>query len=396
MSDWLPGGTGPVSPAAGPGAGSDPDTDIDVLAVGELVVDMVANGSGPLLTATTFTRAPGGIPAHVAAGVARLGRRAALLSLVGDDPFGRYLIGALETYGVDTTYIGVHPRGRTPVAFVSRKEPHAEAPDAGAGSGTVTEAQALFYREGGSDQLLSPEWVPAEAVARAQVVLGSGVSLAHALPRAALHTALGYAAQTGAAVAFDVNWQPALWQYPERARDLYHAVLPQVDILMLSSQELIMLMGGAASTEEGRLDALLRVWVGRLAVGRTRPLLLALTRGPAGCTYGLWQPGGRGFEVVNLPACEIAVKDRSGAGAAFLAGLLVALLDRLAPQEDGAGAPGAGERRLDLRRLTIGDVAEIFDWANASGALATTRRGALAGLPGRSTVLRLIKGRRSG
>src|SRR5689334_25395825 len=134
MSDWLPGGTGPISPA---GHGVDPDGDIDVLAVGELVVDMVANGSGPLLTATTFTRAPGGIPAHVAAGVARLGRSAALLSLVGDDPFGRYLIGALETYGVDTTYIGVHPRGRTPVAFVSRKEPHAEAPDTGAGSGTV-------------------------------------------------------------------------------------------------------------------------------------------------------------------------------------------------------------------------------------------------------------------
>jgi fructokinase len=254
----------------------------------------------------------------------------------------------------------------------------------------------LFYREGGADQLLSPEWVPADAVARAQVVLGSGVSLAHALPRAALHTALGYAADLGAAVAFDVNWQPALWQYPERARDLYHAVLPQVDILMLSSHELIMLMGGAASTEAGRLDALLRVWVGRLAVGRTRPLLLALTRGPAGCTYGLWQPGGRGFEVVNLPACDIAVKDRSGAGAAFMAGLLVALLDRMAPRGEGAEAAQGGERRLDLRRLTIGDVAEILDWANASGALATTRRGALAGLPGRSTVLRLIKGRRSG
>jgi fructokinase len=100
--------------------------------------------------------------------------------------------------------------------------------------------------------------------------------------------------------------------------------------------------------------------------------------------------------VVNLPACDIAVKDRSGAGAAFLAGLLVALLDRMAPQGEGAAAPQEGERRLDLRRLTIGDVAEIFDWANASGALATTRRGALAGLPGRSTVLRLIKGRRSG
>jgi fructokinase len=230
-----------------------------------------------------------------------------------------------------------------------------------------------------------------EAVARARVLVGSGVALASALPRAALHAAIGHAAASGVAVAFDVNWRPTLWHYPERARDLYQAVLPYVDILQLSVADLIMLTGGVATTEGGRLGAILHAWVARLVAGRARPLLIALTQGPDGCTYGLWRPGGQGLEVVHLPTFEAPVKDRSGAGDAFLAGLLVALLDRLALS--GGDAPEAGAR-LDVGALAVSDLAEIFTWANASGALATTRRGAMAGLPGRNTVLRLVKGRR--
>jgi fructokinase len=382
MSERLP---GPLP------AGLPPEVDFDVLAVGELQVEMLANRLGPLSEASSFARAPGGDLARVVAGVARLGRRAAFLGLVGDDPFGRSLIRALQDYDVDTTYVGVHSRGRTPVAFVSRSV--ADEPDEASGAeepGPARDKQYLFYREGGADQLLSPAWVLPEAVARARVLVGSGVALASALPRAALHAAIGHAVASGVAVAFDVNWRPTLWHYPERARDLYHAVLPHVDILQLSAADLIMLTGGVATTEGARLAAILHAWVARLVAGRARPLLIALTQGPDGCTYGLWRPGGQGLEVVHLPTFEAPVKDRSGAGDAFLAGLLVALLDRLAPP-NGETPAGA---RLDVGALAVSDLAEIFTWANASGALATTRRGTMAGLPVRNTVLRLVKGRR--
>ncbi len=378
------------SPAVtGPAAdGLAPFVEYDVLVLGELLVHLVASRDEPLVTASSFTREPGGTPAAVAAGVARLGRRTGLAGLVGADPFGRYLIDALHGYGVDTRHIGVHPRGRTPVAFVGRGAAALPAPD-GAESSALppSDVQTLYYREGGADRLFSPAWLPLPAIRRARLLATSGVSLASALPRAALQAALAEAAAADVTVAFDVNWRPVLWPQPERARDYYHAVLPQVDVLMLSSYELIMLTGGAASSEEGRLERILHAWVERLTVGRTRPLLVALTRGPRGCSYGLWRPGGHGFVVVHVPACDLPVKDRTGAGGAFLAGLLVALLDHLAP-----GAPDAGP--LDLGRLQVGDMAEIFAWANASGALATTRRGALAGLPARTTVLRLVKGQR--
>jgi len=381
------------------------DGDLDVLALGELLVHLIATRVGTLADTPGFTREPGGAAANVATGVARLGRRAAVLGLVGDDPFGRYLVRALSGYGVETRYIGVHPRGHTPVAFVSRSEldhtpdePGAAA-DADAAPGA---AQFVFYREGGADQLWSPATVPEAAVQRARIVVGSGVALARALPRAALHAGFALAADAGALVAFDVNWWPGLWQNPERARDFYHALLPQVDILKLSSAELIMLTGGAASSEVSRLDALLHAWVGRLVAGRQRPLLVALTRGPAGCTYGLWRPGRRSMEVTHLAACDVAVKDRTGAGDAFFAGLLVAVLDRLAPATNSSpvtGDPQSAIRNpqsaLDLSRLSLADVAVCFTWANASGALATTRQGAIAGLPARSNVLRLIKGQRT-
>ena len=230
------------------------DGDLDVLALGELLVHLIATRVGTLADTPGFTREPGGAAANVATGVARLGRRAAVLGLVGDDPFGRYLVRALSGYGVETRYIGVHPRGHTPVAFVSRSEldhtpdePGAAA-DADAAPGA---AQFVFYREGGADQLWSPATVPEAAVQRARIVVGSGVALARALPRAALHAGFALAADAGALVAFDVNWWPGLWQNPERARDFYHALLPQVDILKLSSAELIMLTGGAAATVVG-------------------------------------------------------------------------------------------------------------------------------------------------
>jgi fructokinase len=97
--------------------------------------------------------------------------------------------------------------------------------------------------------------------------------------------------------------------------------------------------------------------------------------------------------VGHVAACDITVRDRSGAGAAFLAGLLVALLDRQVPLPAHHTLPDPAAR-LDLGRLALDDVATVFAWANASGALATTRRGGLAALPGRNTVLRLIKGGR--
>src|SRR5689334_20302191 len=218
---------------------ADPPAAPDVLVLGELIVNLVAQRGEPLATAATFARVPGGPLTGLAVGIARLGRRAAFAGLVGDDPFGRYLVAQLGSHGVDTSGVGVHPRGRTPVAFVTRGSfDDFPAPDAADGGAEIAPArQALFYREGAADALLSPARVPTAAIRRARVLAVGGVSLAGALPRAAVHTAMVQAQAAGTLVAFEVNWRPALWQYPERARDLYQAALAQADIVKISSQE---------------------------------------------------------------------------------------------------------------------------------------------------------------
>ena len=329
-------------------------------------------------------------------------QRGRVAGLVGDDPFGRYLVaraGRLRRR---------YPLCRRPPARAHarrlcqpRRWRTPDGPDASgsgrlAGAGTAPRAQMLFYREGGADRLLeSRPGCRREAIRRARVLVGSGVSLASSLPAPRCTPRFAQAAAAGAAVAFDVNWRPALWQYPERARDLYHAVLPQVDILMLSSQELIMLTGGVASTEEGRLEAILQR-LDRAAGGRAHPP--AAGRADA-------RPGGMQLRPVaagrarasgssHLPACDIAGEGPQRRGRRF-PGRAAGGAAR--PPGAGCGAGRGGRRawaRLDLGRLDVDAVAEIFAWANASGALATTRRGALAALPGRNTVLRLIKGRR--
>ena len=82
----------------------------------------------------TFAKSIGGSPTNVAVAAARLGRRAAVITAVGDDPFGEYVRGALaDRFGVDVRFVGTHPTLRTPLAFAAMDPPE--------------EPQLLFYRE---------------------------------------------------------------------------------------------------------------------------------------------------------------------------------------------------------------------------------------------------------
>ena len=82
----------------------------------------------------TFAKSIGGSPTNVAVAAARLGRRAAVITAVGDDPFGEYVRSALaERFGVDVRFVGTHPTLRTPLAFAAMDPPE--------------DPQLLFYRE---------------------------------------------------------------------------------------------------------------------------------------------------------------------------------------------------------------------------------------------------------
>src|SRR5262249_57758380 len=109
-------------------------TPLDVLTIGRVSVDLYAEQLGvPLAEVRTFAKSIGGSPTNVAVAAARLRHGTAVVTAVGDDPFGDYVRGKLTSFGVDTTLVGMHPRYRTPLAIAAMDPPDDPA--------------LLFYRE---------------------------------------------------------------------------------------------------------------------------------------------------------------------------------------------------------------------------------------------------------
>src|SRR5262249_56482924 len=99
---------------------ADPARDLDVVSFGEAIVDFFPERPGvPLAEVERFSRHLGGAPANVAVGLARLGARSALLTLVGADEFGRFIRAELGREGVDVSGVGTHRTARTGVTFVA-------------------------------------------------------------------------------------------------------------------------------------------------------------------------------------------------------------------------------------------------------------------------------------
>ncbi len=97
-----------------------------VVCFGEAVIDFLNTGQlrEGEMSLNSFTQFPGGAPANAAVAVAKLGGEAVFAGQVGDDPFGHFLLDALQLYGVDTSIAAVHPTARTALAFVFLDDKH--------------------------------------------------------------------------------------------------------------------------------------------------------------------------------------------------------------------------------------------------------------------------------
>ena len=291
----------------------------DVAAFGELIVDLV-----PDVTAQgvrCFVPKAGGAPGNVAVGVAKLGARAAMLSKVGDDAFGRVLTGTLTGYGVATEGVVRTQLGTTGLAVVT-------VDDTG-------DREFMFYRTGGADTTYSPAEVD-EAVIRASNVLHIGsVFLSEDLPAASQHHAVAVAQAHGIMISADVNLRPTLWGDPDNMRRAALETVNAANILKISEEELVFL-----TDCEDRAQAVKLLWHPGLR-------LVAVTRGPDGAELYTEMLS------VAVPGFVVKVVDTVGCGDAFMACLLSdlshsefdigteAVLTRLARRASAAGAIAA-------------------------------------------------------
>lgn len=310
---------------------------MSVVCLGELLIDFVSQETGVGVgDAKGFTKAAGGAPANVAVAVARLGHRSAFLGQVGDDPFGHYLAGVLSNESVDVRGLRFSSEARTALAFVSL--------------GENGERSFVFYRHPSADMLLKPGELPLHVIDDYQYFHFGSITLIGEPSRSATFEAVKYARDKGLTITYDPNLRLALWESEESAREGMLSGFEYASIVKVSAEEVEFLTG---STDIAPL------W-------RDATQLIIVTQGAAG-SIAFTREGGR----TEVPGIGVKSVDTTGAGDAFLAGLLHGLL----------------EHPDDWRT----HMAEILHFANAMGALTTTQFGAIPALPGHSMVSELAK-----
>jgi fructokinase len=308
-----------------------------VVSLGELLIDFVPTASGlSLVEAPAFIPAAGGAPAKVAVGLARLGVSSGFMGQVGDDAFGHFLAQTLRDNDVDTTALRFTAEARTALAFVSLK--------------ANGERDFLFYRHPSADMLYRPEAIDADYVRGAKVFHFGSLSLIGEPARSATSCAVRIAREADRLVSYDPNLRLPLWPDADAARAGIKLGWSQAHVIKVSEEGLFFLSGTDDLIKGAR-----QLWHSDLR-------MLAITRGALGCVYVTTKFSG------ESPGFQVESVDTTGAGDAFTAGLLKGRIER--PEAPGVEAT----------------MQQICRYANAAGALTTTRCGAIPALPTAQTV----------
>ncbi len=305
---------------------------VDVIAIGELLIDMIADIPGkPLEVQTSFKRFAGGAPANFAVGIQRLGLSSGLITKVGDDFFGRYLIKTLKDEEVDISQIKITREYKTALAFVGLDE--------------EKNPRFSFYRSPCADIMLNEQEIEENYIKSAKLLMCGTVSLADEPARSAIFKAIFFAKKNGLQVVCDPNLRDELWHFKDPREHIFK-VLKETDIFLPSISEVEFITG-----EKGE-----KAFESILDLG---PSIIAITQGAEGSTLITKD------EKFFAPSYKVDVVDTTGAGDAYAAGLVTGLLTNL-PLE------------------------EIPYFANAVSAVKITREGAM-NIPSRKEVEHFMK-----
>lgn len=315
--------------------GSDEAGDVaDLLALGRLGVDLypLQHGVG-LEEVSTFGKFLGGSAANVTVAAARHGRRSALVSRVGDDPFGRYLSAELGRLGVDASGVGVDPVLKTPITFCEIFPPD--------------DFPLYFYREPSAPDLnVEPADLDLDAVRRARILWVTLTGFSREPSRAAHLAALSARARRAHTV-LDLDYRPMFWTDPADATAFAQHAIGHVDVVVGNREECAVAVG---ETDPDRAaDALLE-----------RGVSLAIVKlGPRGVLARTAD------ESVIVPPHPVEVVNGLGAGDAFGGALCHGLLEgwgleRMLRFANAAGAIVASRLECSTAMPTSAEVDDVL------------------------------------
>ena len=316
---------------------------LDVITIGRASVDLYgAQVGGRLEDMRSFHKYIGGSPTNMAAGMARLGLKSALITRVGDEHMGRFIREELQGEGVDLRGVVTDPERLTALVLLGIRDQQ--------------RFPLMFFRENCADMALEPSDIDPELIADAGCVVATGTHLSHRRTEAAVLRAITLARANNARTALDIDYRPNLWGLAGHGagEERYIAsaevtarlqkVLGLFD-LIVGTEEEFHIAGGSTDT-----TAALR------AVRSLTGATLVCKRGPMGAAAFPGAIPDSLDDGISGPGFAIEVFNVLGAGDGFMSGLLRGWLK--------------GE-----------DWPTALTWANACGALAVSRHGCTPAYP---------------
>ncbi|MGK2883249.1 MAG: 5-dehydro-2-deoxygluconokinase [Rhodococcus sp. (in: high G+C Gram-positive bacteria)] len=310
-------------------------TAFDVLAIGRSGVDIYPLQTGVgLELVESFGKFLGGSAANVAVAAARLGCTSALISGVGDDPFGRYVSGELVRLGVDNRFIVVDDTYATPVTFCEIFPPD--------------DFPLYFYRKPSAPDLqVRPENIDSAAVRSARLYWSTVTGLSEEPSRSAHFTAWE-ARERAPLTVLDLDYRPMFWHSPAAATEQVQRALRHVTVAVGNREECEIAVG--ETDPHAAADALLDLGV-ELAIVKMGP------KGVMGKTRS---------ETVTVPPNFVDVVNGLGAGDSFGGSLCHGLLagwplEKILRYGNAAGAIVASRLECSTAMPTAAEVAALAE-----------------------------------
>ncbi|AUI67125.1 MULTISPECIES: aminoimidazole riboside kinase [Glaesserella] len=296
--------------------------------LGDAVVDLIPDGEHHYL------RCAGGAPANVAVGVSRLGVEAGFIGRVGNDPLGKFMQQTLQDEKVCTEQMILDPQQRTSTVVVGLDQ---------------GERSFTFMVNPSADQFLEVSDLP--NFQQGEWLHCCSIALINDPSRSTTIEAIRRVKQAGGFVSFDPNLRESLWSSLDEMKKVVNSVVAMADVLKFSEEELTLL------TNTTNLDDAAK------AVTSLYPeKLIIITLGKDGAIYHL---NGKSQIVAGKALKPV---DTTGAGDAFVSGLL------------------AGLSQVSNWKENEAVLVDVIRKANASGALATTAKGAMSALPNKAEL----------
>jgi len=312
---------------------------LDIVTMGEVMVQFNPVTTGPLRHVTYFEKHAAGSEANFAVGMARMGFKAGLITRVGNDEFGKYIINVLKSEGIDVSRIKIDKEAPTGIYFIQRGYP------------IPGRSSVLYYRKGSAASRISIDDVDPKYIKQAKLFHLTGITPALSVScREASFKALEIASRNNVTVSIDTNIRLKLWNEEEAKKTLI-PMLEKADIILIEPEDAEILIG---EKEPEKISDTLLSMGAKIVVTKL---------GEEGAVASTKE------KTVRKQGFRVPVVDVIGAGDAFAAGFISSI----------------------MRGWSLEEALEI---GNAAGALVVTVRGDIENLPSLDDVRKFLAAQR--